>query len=240
MAKPPSDTSSTTAGNATPAAGSAQSVKSRQDAREFLKRCEVRLQTLGAAYSSALNTHTANSFAYVRGLLKDESSPTDWLKDGVALWVSCYQTQIDLCDTTCKALSPAHGDDTSTAEAIVKEATAAAVAAAVAVAVGPQTMEFELDQFSQAATWKPTKIPSDQFKSITCNNLVNTNNREQIISKNHVSVQRDKDVVVVSLTGIRPAEVAIGTYSGTIDWGPAGAQQHLTLVVKKKVVEPKK
>jgi hypothetical protein len=64
----------------------------RAAAQETLSDCEEKLETFRTNAGMLLNKHVDHTFGYFQRVLKDDSKPGDWLKDGIALWIGCYRT----------------------------------------------------------------------------------------------------------------------------------------------------
>src|SRR5579862_1568915 len=64
----------------------------RQDARDTLSAADGAWTDFRTAAGEALGDHVDNTFGYFESILGDDSTPTDWIKDGVALWINCFTT----------------------------------------------------------------------------------------------------------------------------------------------------
>src|SRR5262245_30650976 len=89
-----------------PPPGQDQDTDLREDARETLTECEGRWKTFREEAGTALNSQMERSFKWLQNILGDDSKPTDWLKDGVALAIRCYGTGKELFDATNKLYYP--------------------------------------------------------------------------------------------------------------------------------------
>ncbi len=79
----------------------------RTKATAVLKECEDRLSNFRNECGTAFDNQLERGFAYVSGILGDDSSPKDWIKDGIALWIGSYATGEQLCRSVQDLCSPA-------------------------------------------------------------------------------------------------------------------------------------
>jgi hypothetical protein len=78
----------------------------RGAAQQTLSDCEEKWETFRTNAGELLNKHVDYTFGYFQGILADESKPTDWFKDGVALWIGCYRTGQGIWGEAHKLYSP--------------------------------------------------------------------------------------------------------------------------------------
>ena len=78
----------------------------REEAGKTLGRCQDSWTSFRENTGLLLDTHVSRTFGYFQGILSDDSKPTDWVKDGVALWIGCYRTGRGLWDEACKLVCP--------------------------------------------------------------------------------------------------------------------------------------
>lgn len=74
----------------------------RADATATLKECEDAWGEFRKDAGTLLGEHVDRTFHYFENILADGSSPTDWVKDGAALWINCFRTGRGLLETTHK------------------------------------------------------------------------------------------------------------------------------------------
>jgi hypothetical protein len=75
------------------AQGTVQSLKDRWDG--FREDC-----------GTSLNEYLDQGFGYVEGVLGDDSTPTDWIKGGMALWIRSFGVTRSLCNAAFRFVSP--------------------------------------------------------------------------------------------------------------------------------------
>jgi hypothetical protein len=78
----------------------------RDQARATLQDCEERWRMFRNESSRALSSQMNRSFNYVRAVMDPDSRPSDWVRDGVALWLRAYGTGKDLYEATYKLYAP--------------------------------------------------------------------------------------------------------------------------------------
>src|SRR5581483_200074 len=74
--------------------GAAESL--RAEATETIRECESRWSDFRTTGGLALSKYFDRSFRYVESILQDQTSATDWVKDGVALLVGYYGATRDV------------------------------------------------------------------------------------------------------------------------------------------------
>jgi hypothetical protein len=62
----------------------------RSDATQTIKDDEARWSQFRTDGGDVLNTYFNQTFGYLQGILGSSSSPTDWVKDGLALLIGYY------------------------------------------------------------------------------------------------------------------------------------------------------
>ncbi|HXU04760.1 MAG TPA: hypothetical protein VN903_27545 [Polyangia bacterium] len=83
----------------------------REHAHATLQDCERRWNAFQKQYTRAVNAHMTRSLNYVKSVLHENSRPSDWVRDGFALWIRCYGTGKDLCEATHRLYAPPHSED---------------------------------------------------------------------------------------------------------------------------------
>ena len=78
----------------------------RKEAAEEVELCGVDLQRVGGLFGTALQAHASSWFTLGKDLLSDASSPKTWVQNGVASWIRCYETQLNLYRGICEVASP--------------------------------------------------------------------------------------------------------------------------------------
>ena len=77
----------------------------RHKAAEEVDLCYVDLLHIGSLFGTAIEAHSDRLFALGHDLLSDRSSPENWIRNGVASWIRCYDAQVELyrglCDVVC-------------------------------------------------------------------------------------------------------------------------------------------
>jgi len=122
----------------------------RRRAAEEIDRCEVKLLTVGALFGQMLQSHGTNCFRLGMDLLSDESSPKEWVQNGVASWIQCYESQVALYKGLCNVICPSPGTDDKT----------------YGGKVGPDVL-FVLDIYAEATQPVATDIPAAAIDNVT-------------------------------------------------------------------------
>jgi hypothetical protein len=122
----------------------------RQDAGEELDSCEVDLLRVGALFGAAIEAHTNSWFGLGHDLLSEASSPREWIQNGVASWIRCYQTQLDLYRGLCEVAGPTPEDDDDLFNGTV----------------GADVF-FTVDAFAEGTDPIPTAIPPGELGNVT-------------------------------------------------------------------------
>jgi hypothetical protein len=78
----------------------------RAAAQTTLTDCENDWETFRSNAGTLLTDHFDHTFGYFQRILKDDSKPGDWVKDGIALWVDCYRTSRGIWDEAYKLYCP--------------------------------------------------------------------------------------------------------------------------------------
>jgi hypothetical protein len=82
----------------------------RAQAHDILKDCRGRLDTYRDEVGETLEGHVNRTFSHFEGVLGDDWSASDIIKDSVALWINCYGTVRELYDSTYRLCLPAPKD----------------------------------------------------------------------------------------------------------------------------------
>jgi hypothetical protein len=85
---------------------SSGSADSRADAAKTLKDLQERLAEFYEDFTIAVQEPLDRGFEYVENVLGDKSSPTDWIKDGVGLWIQGYSSGRGIWDAAHKFWFP--------------------------------------------------------------------------------------------------------------------------------------
>jgi hypothetical protein len=189
----------------------------------------LELNRVGGAYADALNTQTNDTFRYLQDLLGDGSTPTDWVKNGLALWIQGLQRHRDLHSSIYSILC---GGALGSAGAGTAPASPAGLTPrANSQQPGPQAPSaapaFKIDRFSQAADPIPTTIPLADVNSVKASDLRSA--AGGVIPKKSVEVASSDGLVVVFLANL-PKNLPADTYQGTLTFGRPKKQMVVTVV----------
>lgn len=75
-------------------------------AKATLGDCKSRWDTFRAESGQTLDDYVDQSVGYVQDVLDDTSSPRDWVKGGMALWIQSYGTTRSLWSSAYRLLFP--------------------------------------------------------------------------------------------------------------------------------------
>ncbi len=76
------------------------------DAKKTLKHCKSRWDDFREKSGEKLDDYVVQSVDYVQDVLDDKSSPRDWVKGGLALWIQGYGTTRSIWDSAYRLLFP--------------------------------------------------------------------------------------------------------------------------------------
>ena len=194
------------------AARAADRQTSREAAAATLTDVELRLNELGAAYSTALNQHTTRAIQYVTDVLGDGSEPEDWVKDGLALWLNGYQTQLDLYSGLLNSVCPSPPPIDDEPGATPKKGSPS-----------EGDLVVDLDQASETADSVVTDFPDHQLPTIVVSDLLKEGGpTSHLIFGNAFPLHTHQGRVCLSLHRVKSLQLKSGTYVGTVTGGQVG------------------
>ena len=196
------------------ARGRIKSTSPREPSIEELEWYRLALESIGGQYGEAIETLSWNAFVLVDDLLSPESSPQDWIRNGVASWGEGLNAGAELvrgvCSTLSRSLGP--GDPQSDAR--------------------PGRVTFFVDQFTEATDPVATEIPVDMFDKVK---LIAGDIPAICIN---LTLSSDSKTVLVALYNLtlsaegslrnRAARLPAGSHTATLSWGKG---PHLKIAV---------
>ena len=196
------------------ARGRIKSTSPREPSIEELEWYRLALESIGGQYGEAIETLSWNAFVLVDDLLSPESSPQDWIRNGVASWVEGLNAGAELvrgvCSTLSRSLGP--GDPQSDSR--------------------PGKVTFFVDQFTEATDPVATEIPVDMFDKVK---LIAGDIPAICIN---LTLSSDSKTVLVALYNLtlsaegslrnRAARLPTGSHTATLSWGKG---PHLKIAV---------
>lgn len=187
-----------------------RSRKLRRDALREIEKYRLEVPTLGGVLAKAVGAHSGNWFTLARGLVDDQSSATDWVKNGVSAWIQCFKAEVDLGRDIGGAICKAPEEEGKPKSGVI----------------GGQIF-FYLDRYTQTTDPVEIGVPSAEIGAVS----VQPGSTIPVENIN-VSVSADDKTVEVSLvqlgTGAGPLSAA-GTYAATLNW-PSGSQTITAIV----------
>jgi hypothetical protein len=198
-------------------AGRTGSTKRRQRSIEEVEWVRLTLATIGGLYSDAVETQSWNTYVFLDDLLTDGSTPTEWIRNGVATWIQGLRAGADVARGICSALSEPLGPSDRQS------------------GIYGDQVEFYVDGFTEATDPIETDIPSDQINFVQLRD--NNGIPEDCVN---LTLSSD-DKVLVALYDLtiskRPLEdrepkLRPGSYTATLTWANGGSKTIAVNVAK--------
>src|SRR5512146_743898 len=174
---------------------SKRSMADRQGTIEELEWYRLTLTTIGGLFGEFVEAQSSNTYDLLENVLADESTPTDWLKNGLAMWIEGVQASANVVRGVASALSRSIGPSEQQS----------GVSADGEIA-------FHIDQFTQATDPVPIEIPEAAIPHVTYDS--------EEIPKERINLTRSgKGQVFVALGGLKPKELPVGSHDVKLTWG---------------------